>query len=254
MKALYTLFFCISFIACKSDSNLSPNALDDSQVLQTIAALPKIDAPEITQNQFKKIEAKVAITGAQVINYVFNLDYYANGRLKTISSTNNVNFSFDYQNTKVNIRNEENDNIINLNSNGLADYIQGDNSQYRFYFKNDFLIQRSDKSGESNNYSTKGNLLSRTGSTTAQYEYTEFVNNIRQEVIGPLAIHWTFRDAYLGKFSTNLIKKAVFNKGKTDESTLNFSYQFDAQSRVTKVSIERVTDNGPGLIEYVYTY
>jgi hypothetical protein len=69
-----------------------------------------------------------------------------------------------------------------------------------------------------------------------------------------MAVHWTFRDSYLGNFSTNLIKKAVFSKGTANETTLDFSYVFDSEKRVSKVTIDRKDPIGTGKIVYLYNY
>lgn len=79
-------------------------------------------------------------------------------------------------------------------------------------------------------------------------------NNPILEVLKPKAIHWSFRDYYIGKFSTNLLKKATFTNSAT---TLDFTYQFDSNNRVSKMIIERKSSNfspSDGTIKCTFSY
>ena len=81
------------------------------------------------------------------------------------------------------------------------------------------------------------------------YEYTDYINNIRQEVLRTTTFHWSFRDLFLGKFSTNLLKSVSFN----GEKALEFSYQFDHLNRVSKVIVNRTVPVS-ATIEYQISY
>lgn len=106
-----------------------------------------------------------------------------------------------------------------------------------------------------------GNLLYfESESVKAKYEYYDYPNTIRQEILSPQAIQWTFRDSYLGKFSTNLIKKITFPEFGLPTDfvyVLDFSYEFDKQKRVSKMFINR-NDIKTGIacakFEYTFSY
>ncbi|HLO44358.1 MAG TPA: hypothetical protein VK175_08505 [Leadbetterella sp.] len=256
MRTNLLLLLClfIAFSSCKDQSN-SPVAAEDT-ILKEVAALPEITSPDIIQESFRKIEVELSPSNTnQTAKFTYSLDYFSDGKIKAIHEANNNLYRFDYQNSVLTIQNAEQTNKIKLTEKGLADYNQGENSNTKYYFKNNFLVKRKDNLITDFQYSTNGNLMNYVGSNTkAEYQYTSYLNNIRQEVLSPQAVHWTFRDTYLGNFSTNLLQKAVFNRGKQDETTLDFSYTFDQNNKVTKVIIQRKAPSGSDTITYSYSY
>ena len=125
----------------------------------------------------------------------------------------------------------------------------------KIYYKNGYLLRSTGVNGFKQTYSPEGNLLFREyDNRKVIYEYTDFPNNIRQEVVNSVAIHWTFRDSYLGKFSTNLLKKVSFSD--TEMNILEYSYQFDEQNRVKVMTIKRTGKFtiGSATFEYKFSY
>jgi len=241
------------FSACKENTT-TPTVAEDA-ILKEVKALPEITQPLINQAPFKKIDMELLLpNNPQAVKYSYSLDYYSDGKIKSISEGGKDMYRFDYQKNNLTIQETDMAFNIKLSDNGLAEYNQGTNSTDRYYFKNNFLIKRRDRLTEDFNYSANGNLLNYKGAFPAEYEYTNYPNTIRQEVLAPMAVHWTFRDSYLGNFSTNLIKKAVFSKGTANETTLDFNYDFDGENRVSKVTIDRKDPIGTGKIVYLYTY
>ncbi len=253
MKALFLPFALLIGLAACNKKSESPIAED--AILKEVKALPEISQPLINQAPFKKIDMELLLpNNQQSVKYSYSLDYYSDGKIKSISEGGKDMYRFDYQKNNLTIQETDMAFNIKLTDNGLAEYNQGTNSTDRYYFKNNFLIKRRDRLTEDFNYSANGNLLNYKGAFPAEYEYTNYPNTIRQEVLAPMAVHWTFRDSYLGNFSTNLIKKAVFSKGTANETTLDFSYVFDSEKRVSKVTIDRKDPIGTGKIVYLYNY
>lgn len=95
------------------------------------------------------------------------------------------------------------------------------------------------------------NGLSHLGETIrALYTYTTFPNTIQQEINYWAAPHFALRGDFLGKYSSHLVEKVVFTN-RAGDSTLDFSYTFDSQNRVTKVVIKRnLSDDA--IYEYSY--
>lgn len=243
----------VLFSSCKENSG-TPKIAEDA-ILKEVMALPEISQPMTNQAAFKTIAMELTLPNdPQSMKYSYNLDYYSDGKIKSISEGGKQMYRFDYQKNNLTIQESDMAFNIKLTDKGLAEYNQGENSTNRYYFKNNFLIKRRDKLTEDFDYSATGNLLSYKGAFPADYEYTDYPNTIRQEVLAPMAVHWTFRDSYFGNFSTHLIKKAVFSKGTPNETILDFSYDFDNSSRVSKVTINRKDPIGLGKIVYLYTY
>lgn len=258
-----TLFFALLLFnaSCSQKSGIFvPVAIDtEKQLLEEIKQQPDITAKVIEQIPFKKMEIVATIgTGANtaLTSYNYDFDYYANGKIKIIRANNKDFITIDYIGSQVTVNQN---NIINKyelgNDNLVKNTVSGNE---KFYYKNGYLLRNiSSEPILKRTYTTGGNLLiSETTPTTATavYEYYDYPNNIRQEILKSEAIHWSFRDDYLGKFSTNLLKKVTFINSGT---TLDFTYQFDSNSRVEKMIIDRTVDKSEiasGKFQYTFSY
>lgn len=218
----------------------SPTSVDvENQILEEIKQQPDITAKVVEQLPFKRMDILLSLgSGSNTASakYNYEIEYLTNGKIKTIKADNKEMISIDYGTSQVSVNKGSsidkyelgNDNLTKSTVDGLQKY----------FYKNGYLSRTN---GSSNpfirNYSSEGNLIySETNTEKSNYEYYDYPNNIRQEVLRPEAIHWSFRDDHLGKFSTNLLKKVTFVNSAT---TLDFTYQFNSNNRVSKMVIEK---------------
>ncbi|GGD54687.1 hypothetical protein GCM10011514_18570 [Emticicia aquatilis] len=253
MKTLPILLLPALFFACSTKD--TPNAQDaiEKQILADIDAKPSILAKPVSQKLVSKVEVNVQYDKGPNLDYVYNYEYDLNGKIKAIKSNLKDIWTFSYQGNELIVSNGS--GLINkkytLDKSGLA---QMDN----FYYKDGYLWLSIGKEGFANTYSTEGNLIARRADgIKADYEYTEFPNTIRQEVVSPssISLYAITRDNYLGNFSTNLLKRVQFSEG--ENVTLDYSYKFDAENRVKTMTIRRKSNmNGMGdaTFQCVFSY
>ena len=248
MQKLQLLLPILFFISCShKDNSVTPSSdkITEEQIIEEIKNQPTIKAEFVAQLPVKKIEVSGMIGGipnAYGANYDF--DYFTNGKLKVVKANAKDFIVVDYNNDKLNITTNEALAKYDLGSDNLVKNTT-DGSQ-KYYYKDGYLVRILKKENTLKNiFSVDGNLKTyEDNNTIATFEYFDFPNNIRQEVLRSEAIHWTFRDDYLGKFSANLLKKATFKSllGDASTTTLEFSYQFDQEKRVNKMTVSRMND------------
>jgi hypothetical protein len=256
-------FVSLLFVASCSQKSVAPNPVvidTEKQILDEIKQQPDISAKVVEQLPFKKMDVTLSLgsgTNTASASYNYEIEYLNNGKIKVIKSDNKEIVSINYSTNQVSVNKGSaidkyelgNDNLAKNTVDGLQ----------KFYYKDGYLSRTNDSSNPNvkiiKNYSKEGNLIHlETNTEKSNYEYYDYPNNIRQEVLSPQAIHWSFRDDYLGRFSTNLLKKVTFINSAT---TLNFTYQFDSNNRVSKMIIERNAGNfnpANGIIEYTFSY
>lgn len=257
MKTLPIFLLPALIFACSTKD--TPNAQDaiEKQILVDIDAKPSILAKPVSQKEVSKVEVNVQYDKGPNLDYVYNYEYDLNGKIKAIKSNLKDIWTFSYQGNELIVSNGS--GVVNkkytLDKSGLA---QVDNSENNFYYKDNYLWLSTGKEGFANTYSSEGNLLARRADgIKIDYEYTEFPNTIRQEVLSPssITLYATIRDNYLGNFSTNLLKRVQFSEG--ENVTLDYSYQFDAENRVKTMTIRRKSNmNGMGdaTFQCVFSY
>ena len=254
------MFFVVS---CSSKNTVPvPNSSNvnvdiEAQILEAIKQQPEITAKVVEQIPFKKMDALLSLgsgTNTASAKYNYEIEYLSNGKIKTIKSDNKEIVSIGYTINQVSVNKGSTTDKYELSSDNFAkNTVDG---LQKFYYKNGYLSRTNSSSNPFvKNYSKEGNLTYfETNTEKSNYEYYDYPNNIRQEVLSPQAIHWSFRDDYLGRFSTNLLKKITFISSAV---TLDFTYQFDNNNRVSKMIIERKAGNSSpdnGIIEYTFTY
>ncbi|WP_341226134.1 hypothetical protein [uncultured Arcticibacterium sp.] len=259
-KSLLFLFLSIIIFSCKKDNSTEPidqEPISQEDAIQNeIDLLPEITVSEIEQINFTKMDVGLTINNV-TSTYNLLLDYDDSNRLKSVYMENDTLYSYNYQADRVNVLENGISKTIYLNDDGIARQEQGLTNEFKYYFKNDYLLKTTEVSRYNMEYSTDGNLIHyQNGSLTADYTYIDSTtNNIRQEILTPLTFHWSFRDKYLGNFSTNLLKTAVFHDEDLDyDYTLAFSYEYDELERVSKVIINRQAEPESSLIEYKLSY
>lgn len=257
MKTLPILLLPALFFACSTKN--TPNTQDtiEKQILADIDAKPNIVAKPVSQKLVSKVEVNVQYDKGPSVDYVYNYEYDVTGKIKAIQSSGKDILSFSYQPNELIVSNGS--GVVNkkytLDKSGLA---QMDNSENNFYYKDGYLWISTGKEGFANTYSPEGNMLARRANgIKAEYEYTEFPNTIRQEVLASTSItlYATTRDSFLGNFSSNLVKRVQFSEG--ENVTLDYSYQFDAENRVKTMTIRRKSNmNGMGdaTFQCVFSY
>ena len=247
-------------VSCKDSSQLvSPSPQFDIvaynvQLQAEVDNHPSISAPIIEQERVKNIEVFLNKRMTSSIMY----DYYADGKVKNISFGNNPS-QFIYQDGIL-TANYVNKSYV-LDKNGFAQSIK-DDSQTKFFYKDGFLLRTNIVDDFRYTYSTTGNLTKAfIGNESLNYVYTDYSNTIRQEILKLQEYSNSIRDSYLGRYSTNLIKEIKYN----DTTVITFDYEFDAQKRVTKATMNRITPvslnnsnkiilGPPALIEYNFSY
>lgn len=150
-----------------------------------------------------------------------------------------------------------------LNQEGLAEsgvgfFENGKAANNQYFYKNGYLVSIADsKNLTKMKYSSNGDLLEWSGvthrgdKTQNVYEYTEYPNTIRQEILGWATPQFSFRGDFLGKYSSRLLKKAVINENTGINITMDFTYSFDSKGRVSKMQIKRSDDQE---VQYEYSY
>ena len=257
------LFFASLFFAVScSSKNVIPSSVvidTEKQILEEIKQQPEITSKTVEQIPFKKMGV-IATFGTNatspVTKYNYEIEYFANGKLKTVKTDGKTILNINYNSSQVTVNQNNTENKYELGSDNLVKNTTDGND--RFYYKSGYLSRNiSNDPILKRTYTTTGNLLiSETTPSTfiAVYDYYDYPNSIRQEILRPEAIHWSFRDDYLGKFSTNLLKKVTFVNNGT---TLNFTYQFDGNNRVSKMIVDRKVDKNDvlsGTFEYTFSY
>lgn len=257
MKTLHILLLPALLFSCskKEVSNERDNI--EKQILADINSKPTILAKSVSQKSVSKVEINVQYDKGPNLDYVYNYEYDPTGKIKTIQSGGKDFLSFSYQPNELVVLNGS--GVIykkyTLDKSGLA---QVDNSENNFYYKDGYLWISTGKEGFANTYSTEGNLLARRADgVKVDYEYTEYPNTIRQEVLSSTSVtlYATIRDVFLGNFSTNLVKRVQFSEG--DSVTLDYSYQFDAENRVKTMTIRRkssINDMADATFQCVFSY
>ncbi len=247
MKALHILLLPALLFSCSKKEVSNERDDIEKQILADINSKPSILAKSVSQKSVSKIEINVQYDKGPNLDYVYNYEYDPTGKIKTIQSAGKSFLSFSYQPNELVVSNGS--GIVNkkytLDKSGLA---QVDNSENNFYYKDGYLWISTGKEGFANTYSPEGNLLARRADgVKIDYEYTEYPNTIRQEVLAynTISLYAITRDNFLGNFSTNLLKRVQFSEG--ENVTLDYSYQFDAENRVKSMTIRRKSNmNGMG--------
>jgi hypothetical protein len=257
MKTLPILLLPALLFACSTKEVSNERDAIKKQILSDIDAKPNILAKPVSQKSVSKIEINVKYDKGPTIDYEFSYVYDLTGKIKAIQSGGKDFLSFSYQPNELVVLNGS--GVIykkyTLNKSELA---QVDNSNNNFYYKDGYLWISTGKEGFTNTYSTEGNLLSRRADgIKVDYEYTDFPNTIRQEVLSSTSVtlYATIRDVFLGNFSTNLVKRVQFSEG--DSVTLDYSYQFDAENRVKTMTIRRkssIIDMADATFQCVFSY
>jgi hypothetical protein len=258
MKKIHLIpaLFLGLFLSCKdSNQTISPSVDYDSQLLEEVKTHPSINAPVIEQNKVKNIDVTLKV-GGTASPYSIQYDYYFDGKIKSMSLNNKLLQEYVYKgNTLIA------DKSFVLDQSGFAQGLQ-DNSQTKFFYKDGFLLRTNIAGDFKYTYSTTGNLMKTTlGNESLNYEYTDFPNTIRQEILKLQEFSNSARDLYLGRYSTNLIKEIKFN----NLTVMTFEYEFDSQKRVTKIKMNRTPPSSmnvssgiiigaPAVIEYNLSY
>lgn len=257
-KNLLFLLLGITIFSCKKDDEVEAIQSSEDQIAIEIAALPEINGLDVEQLPFSKLEVTLTDKNNNASNHELFFNYYNNGKIESVLEKEDTLYQYSYSTDRVTLHSPSDSKFLYLMENGIADSLQGLTNQFKYYFKNDYFLRTTENSSLRMEYSTDGNLTHyQNGSLMADYTYIDSTtNNIRQEVLSPLTYHWSFRDLYLGKFSSNLIETATFVDSSLGNYTytLNFSYEFDELERVSKVIINRQTDEDNSLIEYSIAY
>lgn len=253
MKTVSILLLPVLLFACSKKDAPSANDSAEKQILADIEAKPTIVAKPVSQKSVSKVEINVQYDKGPSIDYVYNYEYDLTGKIKAIQSGGKNFLSFSYQPNELVVSNGS--GVVNkkytLDKSGLA---QIDNSNNNFYYKDGYLWISTGIEGFANTYSSNGNLLARRADgIKADYEYTEFPNTIRQEVLSStsISLYAITRDSFLGNFSTNLVKRVQFSEG--ENVTLDYSYQFDTENRVKSMTIQR-NGIGKATFQCVFSY
>ena len=234
IQLISVLLFAL-IISCKNSSQIvSPSPLEeiniDAQLQEEVKNHPVINAPVIEQNKVKNIDVLLNSRKTTSVQY----DYYADGKIKNVSFANNNPQEYMYKDDVLTVNNT--DKTYLLDKSGLAQSIKGDN-RTKFFYKDGFLLRTNIAGDFKYSYSPTGNLTKIfIENASLNYEYTDYPNTIRQEILKLQEYSNSIRDGYLGRFSTNLIKEIKYN----EMTVMTFMYEFDAQKRVTKVIMNRI--------------
>lgn len=241
---------------------------------------PTPTAPTLAQQAKEYADAHPAIQPPALVNYqptsvkvsigsfsvgTYNFQYDSQKRLVDISHDKNSVFNTYLEPTNSKATSKWNTREINyrLNPQGLAQssegmFMNGKEAAVEYFYKNGYLVSSADKNYLSKlTYKTNGDLqewngLSHLGETIrASYTYTTFPNTIQQEINYWAAPHFALRGDFLGKYSSHLVEKVTFQNAALNNITLDFSYSFDSQNRVTKVVIKRNLGDD-AIYEYSY--
>ena len=217
MKTIASILFPVLILLACSGNNTSVLPLsEEDEIALFIQKQSEISDPIVQHLPFKKLVATLIINGitdsTKYSKYTRLFDYYPNGKLKAIISPgingNDIDY-YTYENSTLKYSGLYYGFIplFNLDQDGLVANRQAENTKDRYYYKNGFLLRAVGRLNIKRVYSISGNLLSSEDNGSMKtYEYTDYINNIRQEVLRTTTFHWSFRDLFLGKFSTNLLK------------------------------------------------
>lgn len=261
MKKIHLIpaLFLGLFLSCKDSSQtvspaVSPTIDYDAQIKEEIKNHVSINAPVIEQNKVRNIGVNRIIEG-RATSYSFQYDYYSDGKIKSVGLDNQNPLEYTYKDGTL-VDNYSKKSYL-LDNAGL---VQGfkDDSQTKFFYKDGFLLRTNIANDPKYTYSQTGNLLTASfpGNNVLNYEYTDYPNTVRQEILKMLEYSNSVRDLYLGRYSTNLIK-IIKNNNTT---LMTFEYEFDNQKRVTKITMNRTTTPvgtfgaAPAIIEYNLSY
>lgn len=223
---------------------------------------PDIQTPVIVSKLPKSV--KVAIGSAFLIGN-YNFEYNSQEQLVRILTEKSPVFeiTLDQNARKANSTFAKQEMAFLLNQEGLAESSDGilnngNKVKNQYFYKNGYLVGMSDDFYLTKlKYNANGNLLEWNGVTHQRekvlisYEYTDYPNIIRQEITSWITPHFTYRGDFLGKYSSNLLKRAVITQGSSGSYTLNFSYTFDTEGRLSSMLIKRDSE-GDVLYEYSY--
>ena len=227
---------------------------------------PDIIPPVVTNTQPTSV--KVAIDQLFVGTYSFR--YSSNNELLYITTEKDTIFQATTNRTSKTASSKVNGEVttFQLSAEGLAESSKGNSTttpkrevNTRYFYKNGFLVSMANDTKLTKfEYNGKGNLLSWSGinhqglNTNATYEYTDTPNTIRQEISSWITPHFSTRGDFLGKYSANLVKKITINAASGASSgtlTLDFSYTFDTNGRISRMIIQR-SDGTKVFYEYQY--
>ncbi|UBM60548.1 hypothetical protein LAG90_07825 [Marinilongibacter aquaticus] len=263
MTRIFLSTLCIGLLlsSCKENTQ-NPDPTDPVLTVDEIAkkyldAQVDIEAAEVTPDNFKTMKVTLDFEGEGSTVYNYGLDYYEDGRLKSYQELGDESTTKTYSYSDDQVSLESDNGLIKsyaLDAQGLAIKANDYEGEKQYFYKNGYLVYAM--LAEPSNlrvYDQNGDLTQL--GDYAKYEYTDYPNTVRQEVTGPMTVHWTFRDSFLGKFSTNLLKSASFNESNS-KWTLQFDYAFDEQGRVTQIVIDRLWEatNETSTITYDLSY
>lgn len=254
MKNIIFTTISLLFFACSKSSDLpSPTEIRNTDIQNIIDK--QIDIlPVSTPKQLKIKTIKATYVGLDIVGD-FNYIYDDKGRITNVNyvSKNGVG------NNILNVIYDESRQAVIENGLSYKTNIEGtiialaDKPDFQsFVYKKGYPLE---KNGEYlNNFDSNGNIISseRRGKGKFTFEYTNFPNNIRQDISGIQAFQLNFRDVYSGKFSTNLIKKCTLADGGFANDELIFDYEFDETQRVSKMIVNRASDKKTFIYEYTY--
>jgi hypothetical protein len=254
MKTILFLLSVFVLLSCASKNTeqiLSQEEVDDQLMQKYINGLPDINGKEVIQNTVKKMFLSVKHPLVNKVVYEFDLAYFPDSKIKTIKLNGDAYLNFDYQGNTLKRNSSEGIFTFVLDNNGLAKSGPG---QDKIYYKNNFLIASLGSKALRLTYSKDGNLIQQLiGDNKIVYEYTNYPNTIRQEIDDSEGFYFTFRDTYLGRYNSNLLKSAQFSNSMFGKVELAFSYEFDEQNRVKLMQITRPREAG-GNIVYDYSF
>ncbi|MGR3810958.1 hypothetical protein [Jiulongibacter sp. NS-SX5] len=245
-QLLTLLIISSALISCKDEGE--PQA--EISIEDEIAQLPEIEADRIEQHQIKTIKISTQLKDASTETPIqeLKLEYTSNGKLASVKRQNEeVISSYDYTGNSVSNLKNGIQTIYQLDNSGLG---VSDTKNTQYYYKSGFLVRTVSLADITEYiYNQDGNLTSY--GPNASFTYTNLKNTIRQEVFGPMTFHSTFREDFLGRFSTNLLETASFREDGINYS-LQFSYTLDNTGRVSQMVITRTSTDG--IVDGVITY
>ena len=139
-----SLFFAISCSQKNTDSLLVDN---EKRILEEIKQQPEITAKIVEQIPFKKMEVAATFgtnANSTVTRYNYDIEYFANGKIKTVQSNNNEIVSIDYSLNQVAVNQSGTTNNYELGSDNLVKNII--NGVDKFYYKNGYLSRTNSNS------------------------------------------------------------------------------------------------------------
>ena len=259
-KLLYASFICL-FLSCSKSSN-SPSPLLSAVESREYAVQQIISTQVDIQPAIMPEQLKIKTLLFEGIGLVrkYNYEYDSKGRITNITNVSNGNINSFFFEAKYNDEKKtvsENGILFNTDVEGRIVSLADEPTYKTFVYKNGYPLEKS--GAYLNKFDSNGNIIRserKDALGALVFEYTNFPNNIRQEITSTQAIQTSFRDIYAGKYSTNLIKKCTLDKLPNQsvriEDELNFDYEFDAKNRVSKMTIKRLSDNK--FFTYEYTY